>query len=141
MSEPTPPAPLQKAVASLKGPLLAIGLLAVVSAAGYGWFAGLPFAPVCTAVAIPGALLAVQWWALSRAARPGANGPAWIAGAYPLRIMLVVVGLYVPKFFGIDVRLAAALAIATIAVSMLVEVIVLSKARIPAVDAPPSSGG
>lgn len=140
MSEPTRPAPLQKAVASLKRPLLVIGLLAVASAAGCGWFAGLPLASTCTAAVIPGVLLAAQWWALSRAARPGANGPAWIAGAYPLRIMLVVVGLYVPEFFGVDVRLAAAVAIATIAVSMLAEVIVLSKARIPAVDAPPLKG-
>ncbi len=140
MSESASFPSLQEALMPLKDYLRLIGVAAALIAVGVGYFAQFSLASIGTALVIPCALLTLQWYALTRAMRPGANGIAWIAGSYPLRIIVIAIGLYVPKLFGVDVRFAAAICLATIVVSMLTEVLVIAKARILAVDASLLSG-
>lgn len=134
----TPPAPersVQSAVARLRTPLAIIAALALLGVVLAAWLTHASLASAAVAVATPPGLILIQILALSRATRPGANGIAWIAGAYPLSILCLIVGLYVPKFFGVDVRLGAIFAIAAILAVMVAQVLVLSRARVLTVSA------
>lgn len=128
--------PLRSAIRSLRLPL-ALGAIGLALA---GLLAALllradPRTPLLAAT-IPLLLVVVQALALERAARPGANGVAWIAGSYPVRIALLGFSLHLPKALGVDVRIPAIIAILAVLAQMIAEAAVLLRMPRIAVDAP-----
>ena len=77
-----------------------------------------------------------QWFFTSRALRSPSHFIGWVTGGYAAKIALLAIGLYVPRAFGVDVRIAAIATIVAIIVSSSVEMVVMMRKRTMNVDAP-----
>ena len=77
-----------------------------------------------------------QWFFTSRALRSSSHFIGWVSGGYAAKIGLLALGLYLPRAFGVDVRIAAIATIVAIIVSSSVEMVVTMRKRTMNVDAP-----
>ena len=77
-----------------------------------------------------------QWFFTSRALRSPSHFIGWVSGGYGAKIALLATGLYVPRAFGMDVRVAAIATIVAIIVSSTVEMVVMMRKRTMNVEAP-----
>lgn len=94
-----------------------------------------PAASLAVAALATAAMLSSIWLILGRMVR---SGPAvmtgWVGGGYIARIAILVVALLGGRALGLDVRMIGVGLIAAILVGMLAETIVLSRARLLAVE-------
>lgn len=119
------PSPLAPALRRLRAPLALIGGGALLIALPLGLLKGVGALPLVLGAVLPILLLGAQYGFLSRACAPGANALAWVLASYPVRILIAVIGLYLPRLGGADVRFPALLAIVVILLSMLAEAVVI----------------
>ena len=77
-----------------------------------------------------------QWFFTSRALRSPSHFIGWVSGGYAAKIVLLALGLYVPRALGVDVRIAAIATIVAIIASSSVEMVVMMRKRTMNVDTP-----
>lgn len=121
------PSPLAPAVRRLRAPLALIGAACLLLALPLGALKGVGALPLALAAVLPLLLLGAQYAFLSRAGAPGANGVAWVFASYPARILIAVIGLYLPRLAGADVRFPALVTVVVIFASMLAETLVIAR--------------
>ena len=81
-------------------------------------------------------IVVAQCFFTSRALRSPAHFIGWVSGGYAAKIALLAIGLYVPRAFGMDVKVAAIATIVAIIASSSVEMVVMMRKRTMNVDAP-----
>lgn len=128
--------PLARATARVRTLLLALALLVVVSSLLIGLALGAGGIAIGLAIGTSLLVLLVQWIVLERAGAAGASPVPWLALSYLSKIAIIALGLYVPDALGVPIRFPALVLLATVLLAMLLEVAVLARSRIPAVDAP-----
>lgn len=119
---------LARALTRLRAPLALIGAGALLFTVFVSVIYGLEPAAIGLCLVIPVLLLGVQYACLSRASASQGRGIVWILASYPIRILILVICLYVPRSFDVDVRFPALCSILVILLSMLAEVIVIARA-------------
>lgn len=131
-----PSRPLAGAIALLGRAVVAIGALAVVATIllGLASHAGAP--SILIGIGAIVLLLACQWVCVRGASRSDANSLAWIVASYPLRILVILLSLYLPRQLGFDVRVPAIAAMSVLVAAMIAEVSILARTRVPNVDGP-----
>lgn len=127
--------PGAKALLKARSALLVCGLCALGVFSLIGWTQDLEWAAIVIAAGTSLAILADQWWILWGLSRKGASPVVWLALSYTTKIAIVALGLYLPHAMGIVTRFPALVVAAVLLTAMLAELVVISRARIPTVDA------
>ncbi|MDC4232852.1 hypothetical protein M3T53_03880 [Actinomyces sp. B33] len=111
----------------------------VLAAAQIGWaaWASSQWAEAWLGVSLTSAVLAAQWFFLDRQVADPGRVVAWVASSYAAKITILVAGLRIPDAVGLGIRVPALAAVAAILVAVLVEVVVLARSRVSAVDPAP----
>lgn len=116
---------LARALTRLRVPLALIGAGALLFTVFVSVIYGLELTAIGLCIVAPMLLLCVQYACLSRASASQGRGIVWVLASYPIRILILVIVLYVPRSFDVDVRCAALCSILVILFSMLAEAIVM----------------
>lgn len=73
-------------------------------------------------------VVVAQWFFTRRAMVDRAHFAAWVGGGYVAKILLLSLGLYLPRALGVDVRAAAIGAVVAVIVASAGEAVVMARA-------------
>ncbi|QWW20357.1 hypothetical protein I6B53_04535 [Schaalia sp. 19OD2882] len=131
---PPPPTPLAAALRRMQRILCIAGVVLVIGEVGAALVLSTNVASLALAVVATSLLVAVQVLVLPRVASDPDRLVLWVGLSYVAKILVLLGAVQAAKVFDGDVRFVAVSAVVVVLVALGVEMWVLVRARVPAVD-------